>query len=117
MDGNEAAARAAYDLSEVAIIYPITPASPMGELCDKWSSKNAKNIFGNNVRVIEMQSEVFISYSHLCCFIGWSSWCITWIINWRLFINYIYQFTRFIVNVSKFIQNKWRIITMCYTRS
>lgn len=62
VDGNEAAARPAFDLSEVAIIYPITPASPMGELCDKWSSKNGKNIFGNTVRVVEMQSEVFLLF-------------------------------------------------------
>ena len=57
-DGNTAAANAAYAFSEVAAIYPITPASPMGELADYWSSvQNKKNIFGQPVEIIEMESE------------------------------------------------------------
>ena len=56
-DGNEACARAAYLFTEVAGIYPITPSSPMPELIDKWSSENKKNLFGNNVKIVEMQSE------------------------------------------------------------
>ncbi|MDZ7378094.1 MAG: pyruvate:ferredoxin (flavodoxin) oxidoreductase [candidate division KSB1 bacterium] len=57
MDGNTAAAHVAYAFSEVAAIYPITPSSPMGELADEWASKGRKNIFGQVVDVIEMQSE------------------------------------------------------------
>ena len=57
MDGNEACARAAYMFSEVCGIYPITPASPMATLCDKWSSEGKKNIFNESVKVVEMQSE------------------------------------------------------------
>ena len=57
IDGNEACAKGAYLFSEVCGIYPITPASPMASLVDKWSSKGKKNIFGSRVKVIEMQSE------------------------------------------------------------
>ncbi|MCA9175442.1 MAG: pyruvate:ferredoxin (flavodoxin) oxidoreductase [Planctomycetales bacterium] len=57
VDGNEAATRIAYQCSEVAAIYPITPASPMGELVDAWSSAGRENLFGTVPRVIEMQSE------------------------------------------------------------
>ena len=57
MDGNEAAAYASYAFTEVASIYPITPSSPMAEYVDEWSSKGKKNIFGETVKVAEMQSE------------------------------------------------------------
>ena len=57
IDGNTAAATIAYQMSEVAAIYPITPSSTMAELCDSWASENRLNIFGNKVKVIEMQSE------------------------------------------------------------
>lgn len=57
IDGNTAAAHVAYALSEVAAIYPITPSSPMAELCDEWAAQGRKNIFGRPVQVIEMQSE------------------------------------------------------------
>ena len=57
MDGNEAAAYISYAFTEVAAIYPITPSSPMAELVDAWSSQGKKNIFGQEVKVIEMQSE------------------------------------------------------------
>ncbi|MEW5733495.1 MAG: pyruvate:ferredoxin (flavodoxin) oxidoreductase [Thermodesulfobacteriota bacterium] len=57
MDGNTAAAHVAYALSDVAAIYPITPSSPMGEVADEWGAKGLKNIFGQNLRVREMQSE------------------------------------------------------------
>jgi len=57
MDGNTAAAHAAYAFSDVAAIYPITPSSPMGEKADQWSAYDKKNIFGESVDVIEMQSE------------------------------------------------------------
>ncbi len=56
-DGNEAAAYVAYAFSEVAAIYPITPSSPMAEHADEWSAKGKKNIFGQPVRLVEMQSE------------------------------------------------------------
>ncbi|MBX3427817.1 MAG: pyruvate:ferredoxin (flavodoxin) oxidoreductase [Pirellulales bacterium] len=57
LDGNEAAALVAHQASEVIAIYPITPASPMGELADAWSAQDKPNIFGVVPEVIEMQSE------------------------------------------------------------
>ncbi|MFO1019830.1 MAG: pyruvate:ferredoxin (flavodoxin) oxidoreductase [Planctomycetales bacterium] len=57
IDGNEAAARVAHATSEVIAIYPITPASPMGELSDSWTNESRQNIFGVVPSVIEMQSE------------------------------------------------------------
>ncbi|HPP96223.1 MAG TPA: pyruvate:ferredoxin (flavodoxin) oxidoreductase, partial [Spirochaetota bacterium] len=57
MDGNTAAAHVAYAFTEVAAIYPITPSSTMAELIDEWAAKGKKNIFGDIVRVAEMQSE------------------------------------------------------------
>lgn len=57
IDGNEAAAYISYAFTEVAAIYPITPSSPMAELVDEWSARGRKNIFGEPVRVVEMQSE------------------------------------------------------------
>lgn len=57
VDGNEAAARVAHLLSEVIAIYPITPASPMGELADAWSHRGRPNLWGVVPDVVEMQSE------------------------------------------------------------
>jgi pyruvate-ferredoxin/flavodoxin oxidoreductase len=57
IDGNDAAARVAYALSETICIYPITPASSMGELSDAWAAEGRPNIFGAVPRVVEMQSE------------------------------------------------------------
>ena len=57
LDGNEAAASVAYRLNEVIAIYPITPASPMGEWADQWKEGGRKNIWGAVPTVIEMQSE------------------------------------------------------------
>ena len=57
MDGNEAAAYISYAFTEVAAIYPITPSSPMAEFVDEWAAHGKKNIFGQVVRVVEMQSE------------------------------------------------------------
>ena len=57
MDGNTAAAHVAYAFTEVAGIYPITPSSPMAEHVDEWAANGRKNIFGQPVKVVEMQSE------------------------------------------------------------
>ena len=57
LDGNKAAAYASYYFTDVATIYPITPSSPMAEQVDEWSAQGKKNIFGQKVRVVEMQSE------------------------------------------------------------
>ena len=57
MDGNNAAAHVSYAFSEVACIYPITPSSPMADFVDQWSANGLKNIFGTQVKVVEMQSE------------------------------------------------------------
>ncbi|MBR6441246.1 MAG: 2-oxoacid:acceptor oxidoreductase family protein, partial [Bacteroidales bacterium] len=56
-DGNCAAATVAYMFSEVAAIYPITPSSPMAEYIDEWAAGGRKNLFGETVKVVEMQSE------------------------------------------------------------
>lgn len=57
MDGNTAAAHASYAFTDVAAIYPITPSSNMAEYTDKWSAEGKTNIFGERVKVVEMQSE------------------------------------------------------------
>ncbi len=57
MDGNTAAAHVAYAFTDVAAIYPITPSSPMAELVDSWSAHGRENIFGQQVKLTEMQSE------------------------------------------------------------
>ena len=57
MDGNEACSYVSYNFTEVAGIYPITPASPMAELTDKWSNEGKLNYFGTPVKVVEMESE------------------------------------------------------------
>ena len=57
VDGNEAAARIAHKLAEVIAIYPITPASPMGELADTWSAAGETNLWGQLPEIVEMQSE------------------------------------------------------------
>ncbi len=57
MDGNTAAAHVAYAFTDVAAIYPITPSSPMADYVDQWSAQGQENIFGNQVKVVEMQSE------------------------------------------------------------
>ncbi|MCM1988130.1 pyruvate:ferredoxin (flavodoxin) oxidoreductase [Oceanirhabdus seepicola] len=57
MDGNTAASHVAYAYTDVAAIFPITPSSPMGEKADEWASQGRKNIFGQEVKVVEMQSE------------------------------------------------------------
>lgn len=57
MDGNEAAAYIAYQFTDIAAIYPITPSSPMAEKTDAWAAKGRKNFFNQTVNLIEMQSE------------------------------------------------------------
>ncbi len=57
VDGNTAAAHIAYAFSDVAAIYPITPSSPMGEEVDAWAARGRKNLFGQVLKVVEMQSE------------------------------------------------------------
>lgn len=57
IDGNTAASHVAYAFSDVAAIYPITPSSPMAEVADEWSAQGRKNLFGQTIRIAEMQSE------------------------------------------------------------
>ena len=57
MDGNQAAAHASYAFTDVAAIYPITPSSVMAEHTDEWATEGRENIFGQTVKVTEMQSE------------------------------------------------------------
>ena len=56
IDGNTAASHVAYAFSEVAAIYPITPSSPMAEVADEWSAAGRVNMFGQKLRLAEMQS-------------------------------------------------------------
>ena len=57
MDGNNAAAWASYPFTDVSAIYPITPSSVMAEVTDQWAAKDKKNLFGDPVTIVEMQSE------------------------------------------------------------
>ena len=57
IDGNTAASHVAYAFSDVAAIYPITPSSPMAEVGDEWAAYGRKNLFGQTMRIAEMQSE------------------------------------------------------------
>ena len=57
VDGNTAAAYVAYAFTDLASIYPITPSSTMAEIVDEWSAGGRRNIFGQRVNVVEMQSE------------------------------------------------------------
>ena len=57
LDGNKAMAMSAYNFTEVSGLYPITPASPMGEVTDRWASEGKKNFFGTTPKVVEMESE------------------------------------------------------------
>ncbi|RAN77692.1 hypothetical protein B5P41_35935, partial [Bacillus sp. SRB_28] len=57
MDGNAAAAWISYAFTDVAAIYPITPSTPMAENVDEWAAQGKKNLFGQPVRLMEMQSE------------------------------------------------------------
>ena len=57
MDGNEAAAYVSYAFTEVATIYPITPSSPMADHVDAWATNGKKNLFGQPVKLVEMQAE------------------------------------------------------------
>ncbi|KAI8468670.1 MAG: thiamine diphosphate-binding protein [Monoraphidium minutum] len=61
LDGNEACARIAYAMSDVSFIYPITPATPMGEYSDQWASEGRKNVFGHVMQVTEMESEAGVA--------------------------------------------------------
>ena len=61
VDGNEAAASVAYRLSEAIAIYPITPSSPMAELCDEWASRGKTNIWGVVPEIAQMQSEAGVA--------------------------------------------------------
>ncbi len=57
MDGNNAAGHVSYAFTDLAAIYPITPSSVMAEVTDNWATAGRKNIFGEEVKVVEMQSE------------------------------------------------------------
>ena len=57
MDGNQAASYVSYAFSEIAVIYPITPSSPMAELADEWQAQEKPNLFGQVPKVVQMQSE------------------------------------------------------------
>ena len=61
IDGNTAASNIAYMFNDVAVIYPITPSSPMAENVDIWANEGKENIFGNKVVVSQMQSEAGVA--------------------------------------------------------
>ena len=101
IDGNTAAAHVAYAFTDVAAIFPITPSTTMAEVVDEWAAQGKKNIFGQTVNVVEMQSEAGAAGS-IPRFT--SSWCIN---------NYFYCITRSITYVTKHVQGSRRIITRC----
>ena len=68
MDGNTAAAWTSYAFTEVATIYPITPSSPMAEHTDVWAANGKKNIFGQPVRLVEMQNACPLVTDHIIFF-------------------------------------------------
>ena len=103
MDGNTAAAHVAYAFSEVASIYPITPSSPMAENAETWAAQGKKNIFGSAVNVIEMQSEAGASWG---CSRSFTRWCLS---------NYIYCFTRFIINDSNLYKIQGELLPGMYS--
>ena len=67
IDGNTAAAHVAYAFTDVAAIFPITPSTTMAEVVDEWSAQGKKNIFGQTVSVVEMQSEAGAAGSDRSC--------------------------------------------------
>ena len=67
VDGNEACAYVAYAFTEIAAIYPITPSSPMAVKTDVWSANGKKNLFGQRVQLIEMQSEAGLRTGKRTC--------------------------------------------------
>ena len=67
MDGNNAAAWASYAFTDVAAIYPITPSSVMAEVTDEWAVDKKENIFGQPVKVVEMQSEAGAAGADFTC--------------------------------------------------
>ena len=71
VDGNWAVAHAAYRSNDCAYIFPITPSSPMGEEVDAWAAEHKKNLFGQEMKVVEMQSEAGAG-KDLVCWIGYS---------------------------------------------
>ena len=92
VDGNTAAAYAAYAFTEVAAIYPITPSSGMAEITDEWAANGRKNIFGQKVNVVEMQSKQ-VPAAHFMFITGRGSY------------YHIYSFPRLTINDSQPIQN------------
>ena len=88
VDGNTAAAHVAYAFTDVAAIFPITPSSTMAEVVDDWSAQGRKNIFGQKVNVVEMQSEAGAAGS------------IPRFITSRCINNNFYSISRFIINVT-----------------
>ena len=91
MDGNTAAAHISYAFTEVAAIFPITPSSPMAEHVDEWVAQGRKNIFGQPVKVVEMQSE------------AGAAGAVHGSLTSRSINNYLYSITRFIINDSKYV--------------
>ena len=91
IDGNTAAAYVAYAYTDVAAIFPITPSTTMAEVVDEWAAQGKKNIFGQTVNVVEMQSEAGAAGS------------IPRFITSRCINYYIYCITRFIINASKYV--------------
>ncbi len=90
MDGNAAAAYISYAFTDVAAIYPITPSSPMAEDVDEMAAKGIKNLFGQKVRVIELQSEAGAAGA-------------VRFVTGRSFDYNLYSITRIIADDSKYV--------------
>ncbi len=94
-DGNQAAAHIAYMFSEVAAIYPITPSTTMAEHVDAWSAEGRLNIFGERVRVEEMQSEAGAAGAVHGSLPGWCSYL------------HLYRFSGSTPDAPQYVQDRW----------
>ena len=103
IDGNTAAAHVAYAFSDVGAIYPITPSSPMAEVCDEWAAHDRRNIFGQRMRIAEMQSE------------GGRCGCRARFARLRCFHIYLYSLSGTAADDSEYVQDRRRTSTLRFS--
>ena len=96
MDGNNAAAHVSYAFTDVAAIYPITPSSVMAEVSDEWAAQGKKNIFGQTVKLVEMQSR------------GWCRRCRSRLPGRRCPDHHLHRFPGPAADDPQYVQDRWR---------
>ena len=104
VDGNEAAARVAYAINEVIAIYPITPASPMGELSDAWAASGKRTVWGG------------LPASHGNAKRGRSRWCSPWWPSGRRSNDNFHGIAGIVTDDPKHVQDRWRANTGRHSR-